>query len=82
MNRLLRPWLVAVALVVAGITQALAGQSLGAMTVEPDEGFPGDSFTIEAGNKWPGTYEILPNGEIITGDPLQYTEANYKEHAY
>ena len=46
------------------------------------DGKPGDTFTIEAGNKWPGTYEILPNGEIITGDPLQYTEANYKEHAY
>lgn len=46
------------------------------------DGKPGDSFAIEAGNKWPGTYEILPNGEIITGDPLQYTEANYKEHAY
>ena len=46
------------------------------------DGKPGDSFTIDAGNKWPGTYQILPNGEIITGDPLQYTEANYKEHAY
>jgi hypothetical protein len=22
------------------------------------------------------------NGEIVTGDPLQYTESNYKEHAY
>jgi rhamnose transport system substrate-binding protein len=46
------------------------------------KGEPGDSFTIEAGNKWPGTYEIGANGEIVTGDPLQYTEANYKEHAY
>jgi rhamnose transport system substrate-binding protein len=46
------------------------------------DGKPGDSFTIEAGNKWPGTYEIQSNGEIVTGDPLQYTEANYKEHAY
>ena len=46
------------------------------------EGKPGDSFTIDAGNKWPGTYTIGDNGEIVTGDPLQYTEANYKEHAY
>lgn len=46
------------------------------------DGKPGDSFTIEAGNKWPGTYRIQSNGEIVTGDPLQYTEANYKEHAY
>ena len=37
------------------------------------EGKPGDSFTIEAGNKWPGTYTIGDNGEIVTGDPLQYT---------
>ena len=46
------------------------------------EGKPGDSFTIEAGNKWPGTYTIGDNGEIVTGEPLQYTEANYKEHEY
>jgi rhamnose transport system substrate-binding protein len=46
------------------------------------DGKPGDSFTIEDGNKWPGTYKIGDNGEIVTGDPLQYTEANYKEHAY
>ena len=46
------------------------------------EGKPGDSFTIEDGNKWPGTYTIGDNGEIVTGDPLQYTEANYQEHKY
>lgn len=46
------------------------------------DGQPGASFTIEAGSKWPGTYQIGDNGEIVTGDPLQYTEANYKEHAY
>ena len=45
------------------------------------EGKPGDTFTIEAGNKWPGTYKIEDDREIVTGDPLQYTEANYKEHA-
>jgi rhamnose transport system substrate-binding protein len=45
------------------------------------QGKPGDSFTIKEG-KWPGTYKILPNNEIITGGPLQYTRANYKEHAY
>ena len=43
------------------------------------EGKPGDSFTIEAG-KWPGTYTIDETGQIITGEPLQYTEANYKEY--
>ncbi len=44
-------------------------------------GKPGDSFTITKG-KWPGTYTILPNNEIVTGGPLQYTKANYKEHQY
>jgi rhamnose transport system substrate-binding protein len=46
------------------------------------KGEPGDSFTIEAGKKWPGTYTIGDNHEIVTGGPLQYTEANYKEHNY
>jgi rhamnose transport system substrate-binding protein len=45
-------------------------------------GKPGDSFTIAEGNKWPGTYTIGDNGEIVTGEPLQYTEANYQEHKY
>jgi rhamnose transport system substrate-binding protein len=44
-------------------------------------GKPGDSFTIKDG-KWPGTYKILPNGEIVTGGPLQYSKTNYKEHQY
>jgi rhamnose transport system substrate-binding protein len=46
------------------------------------KGEPGDSFTIEAGKKWPGTYTSGDNREIVTGGPLQYTEANYKEHNY
>jgi rhamnose transport system substrate-binding protein len=45
------------------------------------QGKPGDSFRITNG-KWPGTYTIQPNGEIVTGEPLQYTEANLKEHPY
>ena len=45
------------------------------------QGKPGDSFTISSG-KWPGTYTIEPNQEIVTGEPLQYTEANYKAHDY
>ena len=45
------------------------------------QGKPGDSFTIKEG-KWPGTYKVLANGEIVTGGPLQYTPANYKQHEY
>jgi rhamnose transport system substrate-binding protein len=45
------------------------------------EGKPGDSFTIEQG-KFPGTYTIGENHEIVTGEPLQYTEANIGEHKY
>jgi len=42
MKKLLKPWLVAVALAAAGITQALAGTFvIGTMTVNPDEGFAG-----------------------------------------
>ena len=41
----------------------------------------GDSFEITQG-KWPGKYEIDATGEIVTGGPLEYTEANYKEHNY
>jgi len=44
-------------------------------------GNPGDSFTIKTG-RWPGTYTILPDHEIITGQPLQFTPANLKENAY
>jgi rhamnose transport system substrate-binding protein len=47
------------------------------------KGVPGDSFTIDEGKgKWPGTYTIGDNHEIVTGGPLQYTEANYKEQNY
>jgi len=45
------------------------------------QGKPGDSFTITSG-KWPGTYTIGANGEIVTGQPLQYTADNYKQHEY
>jgi rhamnose transport system substrate-binding protein len=45
-------------------------------------GKPGESFTIPEGTKWPGTYTIDDKGEIVTGGPLQYTEANYQEHKY
>jgi len=44
-------------------------------------GKPGDSFTITSG-KWPGTYTIQPNHEIVTGAPLQFTAANLKENQY
>jgi rhamnose transport system substrate-binding protein len=44
-------------------------------------GKPGDSFTIENG-KWPGTYTIGENAEIVTGEPLQYTAENIKDHQY
>src|SRR5580704_17478110 len=40
-------------------------------------GKPGDSFTIEKG-KWPGTYTIGQNGQIITGQPVEFTKDNYK----
>ncbi|MDQ2803950.1 MAG: substrate-binding domain-containing protein, partial [Pseudomonadota bacterium] len=42
----------------------------------------GDSFTIPAGRKWPGTYTISPSGDIITGGPLEYTKENYKQYHY
>ena len=45
------------------------------------QGKPGDSFTITNG-KWPGTYTIQPNHEIVTGQPLQFTEANLKDNDY
>jgi rhamnose transport system substrate-binding protein len=41
----------------------------------------GDSFTIKEG-KWPGTYKIDSTGQIITGEPLQFTEANYKDYDF
>jgi rhamnose transport system substrate-binding protein len=44
-------------------------------------GKPGESFTIESG-KWPGTYTIGEDGQIITGEPVEFTEANYKDFAF
>ena len=41
----------------------------------------GDSFTITEG-KWPGTYKIDSTGQIITGEPLQFTEENYKDYEF
>lgn len=45
------------------------------------QGKPGDSFTIKDG-KWPGTYTIGDNGQIITGEPLQFTKDNYKDYDF
>ena len=45
------------------------------------EGKVGNSFTIETG-KWPGTYTIDETGQIVTGDPLQYTADNYKDYNF
>jgi rhamnose transport system substrate-binding protein len=45
------------------------------------QGKIGESFTITNG-KWPGKYEIDSTGQIITGEPLQYTAENVKEHKY
>ena len=44
-------------------------------------GKPGDSFTVKEG-KWPGTYTIGDNGQIITGEPLQFTKDNYKDYDF
>jgi len=44
-------------------------------------GKPGDSFTVDKG-KWPGTYKIGDNGQIITGEPLQFTKDNYKDYDF
>ena len=41
----------------------------------------GDSFTIEKG-KWPGTYKVDETGQIITGEPLQFTAENYKDYNF
>jgi len=45
------------------------------------QGKAGDSFTIASG-KWPGTYTIGSNGQIITGEPLQFTAQNYKDYDF
>jgi rhamnose transport system substrate-binding protein len=44
-------------------------------------GKPGESFTIESG-KWPGTYTIGEDGQIITGEPVEFTKDNYKDFAF
>jgi rhamnose transport system substrate-binding protein len=40
-------------------------------------GKPGEKVTVENG-KWPGTYTIGENGQIITGEPVQFTKDNVK----
>jgi rhamnose transport system substrate-binding protein len=44
-------------------------------------GKAGESFTISNG-KWPGTYTIDETGQIITGEPLQFTAENYKDYQF
>ena len=44
-------------------------------------GNPGESFTVPKG-KWPGTYTIQPNHEIVTGQPLQFTPENLKDYDF
>jgi rhamnose transport system substrate-binding protein len=41
------------------------------------QGKPGDTITITKGH-WPGKYVISADGEIITGQPVQFTAQNYK----
>jgi rhamnose transport system substrate-binding protein len=45
------------------------------------QGKAGDSFTIKDG-KWPGKYEIDSTGQIITGQPLQFTAENIKDYNF
>ena len=45
------------------------------------EGKPGDSVTVSKG-KWPGTYTIGDNGQIITGTPVEFTAKNYKDYPF
>ena len=45
------------------------------------QGKAGDSFTIAEG-KWPGKYEIDATGQIITGEPLQFTPDNIKDYNF
>lgn len=44
-------------------------------------GKPGDSFVIDKG-KWPGTYTIGQDGQIITGKPVEFTKDNYKDFTF
>jgi rhamnose transport system substrate-binding protein len=41
------------------------------------KGKPGESIVIDKG-KWPGTYTIGTDGQIVTGEPVQFTPENYK----
>jgi len=45
------------------------------------QGKAGDSFTIKDG-KWPGTYKIDSTGQIVTGEPLQFTPENIKDYNF
>jgi rhamnose transport system substrate-binding protein len=45
------------------------------------QGKVGDSFTITNG-KWPGKYEIDSTGQIITGEPLQFTRDNINDYNF
>jgi rhamnose transport system substrate-binding protein len=45
------------------------------------QGKVGDSFTIKEG-KWPGEYKIDSTGQIITGEPLQFTAENVKDYNF
>src|ERR1700757_4651342 len=45
------------------------------------QGKAGDSFTIAEG-KWPGKYEIDSTGQIITGQPLQFTRDNINDYNF
>lgn len=45
------------------------------------QGKIGDTFTIKEG-KWPGEYKIGPEGQIITGEPVQFTAENVKDYNF
>jgi rhamnose transport system substrate-binding protein len=45
------------------------------------QGKAGDSFTIKGG-KWPGKYTIDSTGQIVTGEPLQFTAENIKDYNF
>lgn len=45
------------------------------------QGKAGDSFTIKDG-KWPGKYSIDSTGQIVTGEPLQFTAENIKDYNF
>ena len=45
------------------------------------QGKVGDSFTIKEG-KWPGEYKIDSTGQIITGEPFEFTPENVKDYNF